>query len=39
MCLKTSKWEKVTYLRKKFYNGNVDPSKLVKVFSALYKQK
>ena len=49
--LKTSKGEKVAYLRfcafafekkkikKSLYNGNVDSTKLVKVLSALYKQK
>ena len=50
MRLKTSKGEKVTYLLicvfvlakkkiKSLYNGNVDPTKLVKVLSALYEQK
>ena len=47
MRLKPSKGKKVTYLRfcaceeknKSFYNGNVDPTKLVKVLSALYEQK
>ena len=27
------------YLHKSVDNGNIDPTKLVKVFSALYKQK
>ena len=50
MCLKTSKGKKVTYsllcvfvlAKKKLespYNSNVDPTKLVKVLSALYEQK
>ena len=47
MYLKTFKGEKVAYLRfcaceeknKSLYNGNVDPTKLVKVLSVLYEQK
>ena len=50
MRLKTSKGKKVTYSlicifvltkkkKKSLYNGNVDLTKLVKVFCALYKQK
>ena len=47
MCLRTSKGKKVAYLRfyaceeknKSLYNGNVDPTKLVKVLSALYERK
>ena len=51
MFLKTSKGEKVTYLlicvfvlakknkEKSLYNGNVGPTKLLKVLSALYEQK
>ena len=38
MGLKISKWEKVTYSYN-LCNGNVDPTKLVNVFSALCKQK
>ena len=36
--LKISKWKKVTYSYN-LYNGNVDPTKLVNVFSLLSKQK
>ena len=45
---KKNKGEKVAYFRfraceeekrKSLYNGNVDPTKLVKVLSALYEQK
>ena len=49
MCLKTSKGQKVTYLlicdfvlakkKKSLYNRNVGSTKLVKVLSALCKQK